>query len=313
MMIDGFTREQLAGVWSATPTPLNLDLTLDVDSIRPMVEHHLKLDIRGLFIAGSCGEGPWLPTADRRELVREIARHAQGKIAMAVQVTDNSAARIIENIHQAAQDGADMVVIAQPFFLLNATPENLRALYLDALEASPLPVGIYDLGERGPRCIPEKVMSEVYRHPKVAMVKDSSGDPSRRDMALAARDDRPELLLLDGDEFHCVEYMAAGYDGLLLGGGIFNGAMAWEIIRAVQAGDLDRADQVQERMNRIMWDVYGGKDISCWLSGQKRLLVGMGIFRTWRNHLNYPLTESCEQAIEKVLEQDADVLFPWRQ
>lgn len=310
-MIDGFTREQLRGVWSATPTPLTEDLALDLASIEPTIEHHLKLDIRGLFVAGSCGEGPWLPTADRRELVREVARHAKGKMAIAVQVTDNSAARIIENAKQAAEDGADMVVIAQPFFLLNATDETLRELYLTAIGGSPLPVGMYDLGERGPRCVPAEIMAELYRLPKVVMVKDSSGDISRRDMALAARDDRPELLLLDGDEFHCVEYLEAGYDGLLLGGGIFNGYLAWQIIRAVEAGDIEGANAIQERMNRLMYDVYGGEDISCWLSGQKRLLVGMGVFQTWRNHLHYPLTPECERAIERALVEDRDALFPW--
>ena len=310
-MIDGFTREQLCGVWSATPTPLTEDLALDLASIEPTIEHHMKLDIRGLFVAGSCGEGPWMPTADRRELVREVARHAKGKMAIAVQVTDNSAARIIENAQQAAEDGADMVVIAQPFFLLNATPETLRELYLTAVEESPLPVGMYDLGERGPRCVPAEIMTELYRLPKVVMVKDSSGDTSRRDMALAARDDRPELLLLDGDEFHCVEYLEAGYDGLLLGGGVFNGHLAWQVIRAVEAGDIEAANAIQARMNRLMYDVYGGEDISCWLSGQKRLLVGMGVFQTWRNHLNYPLTPECEQAIERALVEDRDALFPW--
>ena len=119
------------------------------------------------------------------------------------------------------------------------------------------------------------------------------------------------MLLLDGDEFHCVEYIQAGYDGLLLGGGIFNGYMAWEIIRAVEAGDIERAEAMQERMNELMWKVYGGREITCWLAGQKQLLVGMGIFRTNANHLDYRLTDECAADIERVLAEERDVLFPW--
>ncbi len=48
------------------------------------------------------------------------------------------------------------------------------------------------------------------------------------------------------------------------------------------------------------------------LAGQKRLLVEMGVFRTWRNYLGYPLRPSCVQAIRRVVRKDADVLFPWR-
>jgi hypothetical protein len=70
------------------------------------------------------------------------------------------------------------------------------------------------------------------------------------------------------------------------------------------------AEGYQERMNRMMWDVYGGKNIACWLSGSKKLLVEMGIFTTWKNIPDYPLTEECAQAIGQVLNRDRAVLFP---
>ena len=63
-------------------------------------------------------------------------------------------------------------------------------------------------------------------------------------------------------------------------------------------------------MNRLMWDVYGGKKITCWLTGLKELLVQMGVFRTNRSFLNYPLTPACRQAIRRALAREHDVLFP---
>ena len=99
---------------------------------------------------------------------------------------------------------------------------------------------------------------------------------------------------------------------MLLGGGIFNGYIAGQIMHAVAEGRLADAEKLQKRMNRIMWDVYGGKQIKCWLSGQKRLLVEMGVFRTWRYYPYYPLTAACERAIMRAVERDADVLAPWK-
>ena len=311
MMIGDIPIAGLRGVWSATPTPFTEDMEVDTESVALLVEHHLRLGMKGLFIAGTCGEGAWMPDRHRRLLVQTIAQHAKGKLALAVQVTDNSAARILDNIALAQEDGADVAVIAQPYFLLNATPENILKLYTEAIRSSPLPVGFYDRGRHSPVSVPEEMLGPIYAEDNLAMIKDSSEDPRRRDLALAARDRRPELLLLNGDEFNCVDYLKAGYDGLLLGGGIFNGHIASLIIEAVQDGDLDGAEQLQARMNRMMYDVYGGESISCWLSGQKKLLVEMGVFRTWQSYLNYPLTEDCVKAIEKVLEEDADVLFPW--
>lgn len=300
----------LAGVWSASPTPFTENMEIDVDAIGRMVEHHLRLGIKGVFLAGTCGEGPWMSDAQRVQLVREVAERAAGRLALAVQVTDNSAARIIDNIHRAEDAGADVVVIAPPFFLLNATAENLTDLYLECIDAASVPVGIYDRGTHGAVVVPDECLPVLYAQPKVAMVKDSSSNPDRREIALAARDRRPDLLLLDGDEFHTVEYLQAGYDGLLLGGGIFNGYIAGQIMAAVKAGDIEQAKALEERMIRLMYDVYGGPRITCWLAGEKRLMVALGVFNTWRHYLRYPLTAECEQAILTAVEQDADILLP---
>ena len=112
---------------------------------------------------------------------------------------------------------------------------------------------------------------------------------------------RPELVVLDGDEFNCVSYLRAGYSGLLLGGGIFNGAIANRLIAAVRAGDIVEAERLQARMNDLMLRVYGGPKIECWLTGLKELLVQMGIFSTNVNTLDYPLTETCRAEIAAAL------------
>ncbi len=302
--------EKLQGVWSAAPTPFTASMAIDGVSVRRMVEHHIRLGVRGLFLAGSNGEGPWMTDSQRSDLVRLAARFARGRLVLAVQVTDNSAARILDNIRRARADGADIAVIAPPYFLIGATPRTILDLYRHAIRKSPLPVGIYDRGVHSSVLVAERVLAAIYAEPKVVLVKDSSSDPSRRRVALAARRKRPALRLLNGDEFHCVEYLRAGYDGLLLGGGVFNGLIANQIVAAVAAGDIALANRLQERMNRIMYDVYGGKDISCWLSGEKKLLVEMGLFRTWNNYLGYPLTASCRRAIARVLKADKDVLWP---
>ncbi len=302
--------ERLSGVWSATPTPFTNRMTVDEVAVKRLVEHHVKMGIKGLFLCGTCGEGPWMPDRDRRDMVRATVKAARGRLVIAVQVTDNSAARILDNMQAAAEEGADMAVIAPPFFMVNATSANVAALYLEAIRGCPLPVGIYDRGLNSAVVVTEEAMKQICADPKVVLIKDSSANVERMNLALSLRQKRPGLKLLDGDEFACATYMKAGYDGLLLGGGIFNGRLAGMIIEAVRGGRLKEADRLQQRMNRLMFEVYGGKKITCWMSGLKHLLVEMGLFRTTRNFLNYPLTDSCKKAIAKVLVREKEVLFP---
>jgi len=298
------------GVWSAIPTPFTAKMEIDVESVRRMVAHHVRLGIKGLFVCGTNGEGPWMTDVQRRKLLRAVIRFTRGRMPVAVQVTDNSAARILDNITMAQNEGADIAVIAPPYFVFNASPRNILKLYLDAIRHSTLPVGIYDRGKFGSVFVPDDVLRDIYSEPKVAIIKDSSSMPERMRIALEAKRRRPSLCLLNGWEFNCIPYIKTGYDGLLLGGGVFNGYIADKIIGAVRSGDMKLAEQVQTRMNNMMWAVYGGKKITCWLSGEKQLLVRMGIFKTWLNYPNYPLNPACRRAIERTLGQNRKWLLP---
>ncbi len=289
------------GVWSATPTPLTSDRRVDVPSVDRLVAHHLKMGVTGLMLAGTCGEGPWLTEADREEMIRATVRFAAGRLRIAVQVTDNSAVRTLANVTLAAAWGAEIAVVAQPYFFLNGTPDRQLEFYREIARNSPLPVGFYDRGKASPYVLPDAQLAELLTEPNIAMVKDSSQLVPHRDVFLAARKARPELVLLDGDEFECVSYLQAGYDGLLLGGGIFNAGLAHRIIAAVRAGDAAEAARCQARMNDLMLRVYGGSKIECWMTGLKELLVQMGIFSTNTNLLEYPLTEHCRRQISEAV------------
>lgn len=285
------------GVWSATPTPLTIDGSVDAASVDRLVEHHVRMNVSGLMIAGTCGEGPWLTELDRETMARRVARAANGRLRIAVQVTDNSAVRTLDNIEQAESWGAELAVMAQPYFLLNATADRQLHYYQEIARGSALPVGFYDRGKASPYVLPESHLAQLLVEPNIVMVKDSSQLVSHRDVFLAAKKARPDLVLLDGDEFECVSYLEAGYDGLLLGGGIFNAGLAHQIIRAVAAGNGAEAARIQARMTDLMLRVYGGPKIECWMSGLKELLVQMGLFTTSTNLLGYPLTDSCRQQI----------------
>ena len=290
------------GVWSATPTPLNKNQRLDETSVGRLVEHHLKLGVNGLMLAGTCGEGPWLRVEDKETLTRSVVAMAAGRLRVALQVTDNSAGRVLANIEQAAAWGAEVAVVDAPWFFLNGTPERKLAHYREIARASVLPIGLYDRGKHSPNALPETHLAELLAEPNIVMVKDSSQTESRRDIYLAAMKLRPELVVLDGDEFNCVSYLRSGYSGLLLGGGIFNGAIAVRIIAAVKAGHIEVAEHEQARMNNLMLRVYGGAKIECWLTGLKELLVRMGVFSTHLNTLGYPLTAECAAQIAAALD-----------
>ncbi len=245
-------------------------------------------------------QGPWLPDAERETLVRAAVAASKGRLRIAMQVTDNSAGRTLANIGKAKEWGVELAVVAQPFFFLNATADRQLAFYREIARKSPLPVGFYDRGKASPYMMPESHLAELMAEPNIVMVKDSSQNVAHREVFLAAKKQRPGLVLLDGDEFETIPYLQAGYDGLLLGGGIFNAGQAHRIIRAVRTGNLAEAQHWQVRMNELMYRVYGRK-IECWMAGLKELLVQMGLFSTGTQLLDYPLTDECRRQITEAV------------
>lgn len=280
-------------VWSATPTPFTADGRVDVASVHRMISHHVDLGVSGIMLAGTCGEGPWLRDSDRETLAKAAVEAGRGKLTIAMQVSDNSWGRVVDNVDRAASWGVELAVVAAPSFFINGTTKRLVSHYVEVARRSSLPVGLYDRGTHSPYVVPESHMPEILAEPNIVVVKDSAQQESRRKVYVAARDARPSLKIFSGSEFDVDEFIAAGYDGVLLGGGIFNAVMAREIIAAVRAGDLARAKAAQNRMNDLMYRVYGGTKIECWMTGLKELLVQLGVFSTNKNLLEYPLTPQC--------------------
>lgn len=285
-------------IWSALPTPLTEDLKVDVPSVERMIRDALAGGIKGVFLAGTCGEGPWLPAIERRRLVEAVAAEANGRLEIAVQTTDNSVPRIMENIHDVSEAGADYAIIAAPAVFMNATPDRMTAFFTEAVGKSCLPVGIYDLGKHRPVLIPDDRLMDVYLLPQVRFVKDSSNSPERRAIALAAREAKPTLRLFNGDEFNCLEYMEGGYNGFMFGGAVAVAPQLNQIASLFLNGRIEEAREVDAEMKRILFGIYGGASIACWLTGLKYYMLRRGLFSSTASFLGYPLTDECRSFID---------------
>ena len=303
-----------AGVWSAAPTPFTVEGNVDCESINRLTEHHVRLGVKGVFLCGSSGEGPWMTPAMCREVVDATVKSAAGKLKVTVQVTDNSAVRILDNIAGFADSGVDAVIVAPPFYQINENQEYIKKIFLEVLDKSPLPVGFYHRGAHSSVCVDVETVMQLMGHPNLIMVKDSSGDINTMEkfVAHAATLDNPPLLL-DGDEFNCVPYLQAGYDGLLFGGGCFNGYISNQILQAAEKGDFVTAQKLQDKMAAMMVEIFGGKGFPCWLAAQKQVLVELGIFTTNKTIINSNLTDECHTALKSVINQNRELLIPYKE
>ena len=159
-----FNMDVFKGAWSAMSTPLTEEGKVDSDALYKLIEHQLKLGIKGLFLAGTAGEGPFLPDRERLRLAELTMRYTAGRIPIAMQITDNSAERMIENLER-YQELIDIAVIAPPFFQRDANDDFLVDLYNQVIEASKIPVGIYNRGKYS-SVYPKSTFAKIIREAK---------------------------------------------------------------------------------------------------------------------------------------------------
>ena len=295
-------------VLSATPTPLTKSFKIDFKSLKKTIRHHIGLGVQGLFIAGSCGEGPCLPRTDFRRLTSKTCEINNGKMTICAQVTDNSYGRVLENIKTAKADGADIAVVAEPWFSMPISSRgDLENYYFHTVDKSPLPVGIYCRKN----ILPIQTYRKLFMHPNVKMIKDSSLDMDILKLVALIQKKRKDMVTLTGNEFEIPLYLRAGYRGVLAGGGILIGALLAKAIEAADKGDFESVDKLQKHCARILHPAYGGKTRKSWLNGLKYTLVRMGIFETTACYLDLPFLRSDMKNINKMIKCETKTLFPY--
>jgi len=296
-------------LWSATPTPLNESLQLDLPSVDRVIDHHVAIGVNGLMLGGTCGEGPWMPVEDLELLVRRAAEHNAKRIGIAAQVTDNSSVRMLRHIDRVAKAGADYAVIAAPYFMMNPTPERIFNVYRETIEKSVLPVICYDRGAGDRYRLSNEQLPELMALKNLVMFKDSSCDPERASIRRAAQRSRSDLVILTGDEFSLANDVVNGMNGGFLGGAIFNAPLARLILEDIRVGKTDRALATQKIMNDFMLVVYGGPKILAWLTGLKYLMQRLGVFSSEASYLEYPLADAFRAGIDALFDEPQRTRF----
>ena len=288
-------------LWSAMPTPLLPNYEIDLDSLARCIQWQHDLGIEGLFVAGTCGEGAFLRDAQIDLLTRKTVELSAGRMPVTVQVTDNSAGRILDRIKRAKDSGADLATLAPPRFERFCTPRTLGRLYREVIEQSPLPLCIYQLPFK--TVVPLELVPELYVHPNLRLIKDSTGDAERQKIVFETARKNPGLLVLTGVEIGYYADFIRGFDGGLLGTAILNAAWAIAMHEAVRDGDHDRARAISARIDEFLLAIFGGPGVPSWMGGLKYCLRRMEIFSHETSHLDMPADDLTMRRIDKLIEE----------
>jgi 4-hydroxy-2-oxoglutarate aldolase len=166
----------LRGVIPPLATPFQQDGSLDLASFEANLECLAAHDLAGFLVLGSNGEAGSLEEEEKLSLVRAARRRASGRFLL-VGTGLESTRGTIALTRRVADAGADAVLVLTPhFYKGRMTVDALRRHYEAVADASPVPVYAYSVPAFTGLVWPAELAAALAGHPRVAGMKESSGD-----------------------------------------------------------------------------------------------------------------------------------------
>lgn len=256
------TTVDLSGTFLPVTTPFD-PVTGDVDIVgfRSNIRRWAEHPINGVLIAGSTGESVFLDEGERVSLY-EAARDVMGSDRVIIAGTGSESTRhTIHLSRQAAEAGADAVLVSPPAYFKGAmTPAVLSRHFRAVADASPVPVIIYQVPLRMSTLdLPTGLIEELSQHPNIVGIKDSRG---KLDLV-------GELVEHSADDFQVLVGSGAllyggletGASGGIVAVGLMAPAEAAEISVAFAEGRTGDAGRLQERIAPVHQQIVGGMGV----------------------------------------------------
>jgi 4-hydroxy-tetrahydrodipicolinate synthase len=233
---------RIAGVITAMVTPFGEDGGVDLDAARRLARHLVEHGSHGVVVAGTTGENPTLTDAEQLELLRAVVDEIGDEATVICGTGTNDTRHSVELTVASADAGADAVLVVAPYY--NKPNEaGLRAHFRAVAAATDRPVILYNIPSRCVVNMPPALMAEIAaENETVVAVKQANNDELGPIEGLD--------LLAGNDEIFLRTLELGGTGGILVASQVIGDEMR-EVYDAATGGDLDRAREVQARLEPI--------------------------------------------------------------
>ncbi len=288
----------LSGALLPATTPFD-PVTGDVD----LVAHRANLrawfahPVRGVLIAGSTGESVLLDEEERAAVVSATRDVAPADRLVIAGTGAESTRYTIRLTRQAAEAGADAVLVQPPAFFKGAmTAEVLLRHYRAVADASPVPVVVYQVPLRLSTVeFTSGLVGELSHHHNIVGIKDSRGNLELVGELVTQCAEGFQVLVGSGAALYGA--LETGAVGGIVAVGLLAPADAAEICVAFGEGRTADAGRVQERIAPVHKEIVGGMGVP----GVKAALDVLGLHGGAPRSPLAPLPESRFDEVRAIL------------
>lgn len=235
----------ITGSLVAIVTPMHDDGTLDLPTLRALIDWHAGQGTDGIVVVGTTGESPTVDFDEHCELIRVTVEQAAGRLPVIAGTSSNCTREAIELTAQAKAAGADACLLVTPYYN-KPTQEGLYLHFKAVAEAVDIPQILYNVPGRTGCDLTNDTTLRLAAIPNIVGIKDATGSIERNsDLIRRAPSD---FAIYTGDDASALACMLLGGRGVIsVTANVAPGPMH-EMCVAAFAGELSMAQDINQSL-----------------------------------------------------------------
>ena len=264
---------------------------VDKDTLKRLVDWHVEQGSDGLVPVGTTGESPTLSHEEHEEVVEIVVRAADGRIPVIAGAGSNNTAEGIRLMRHAKAVGADAVLVVTPYYN-KPSQAGLIAHYTALHDCCELPIIIYNIPGRSVVDMSPATMGELAKLPRIAGVKDATGDLAR--VSAQRITCGTDFIQLSGEDATAHGFNAQGGVGCISVTANVAPKLCAEVQAACLANDYTRALELQDKLMPLHAAIFTEPG----LVGVKYAMARLGLCEESVRLPLVPLTEPTRKLVD---------------
>jgi 4-hydroxy-tetrahydrodipicolinate synthase len=233
---------EIRGVLTAMATPFDMEGRVDEGAARALARYLIEHGSHGVVAAATTGESTTLDDAEHIGVLRTVVEEVGGEATIVCGTGTNDTRHTIELTKAAADAGAEAALVVTPYYN-KPNPAGVMAHFEAVASAVPdLPLIVYNIPSRVIVNISPAELAELAKIDNVVGVKQANNDDLGPIEGMA---------VLAGNDDIFLRTLELGLAGGITVASHLVGPQMREMWDAAQAGDLERAREIDERLRPL--------------------------------------------------------------
>lgn len=226
------------------------------EGVQSLTRYFVEKGVKGVYVNGSSGECIYQSVEDRKTVLENVMKAADGKLTVINHVACNNTKDSMELAKHAESLGVDAIAAIPPIYF--RLPEHAIAKYWnDISSAAPnTDFVIYNIPQLAGVALTMGLFAEMRRNPNVIGVKNSSMPV--QDIQMFKQAAGEDYIIFNGPDEQFISGLAIGAEGGI--GGTY-GAMPELFLKLealVKANEMEQARKLQYTINEIIYKLCSG-------------------------------------------------------